>query len=155
MMKIAIRQASHADFAYVASHLRESDWIELRAAGHADPVAIVSTGWTWGGWKKVAVVSGRPAALFGVSPSFEVGAGLPWMLATDDIRQIRREVIIQSREEVERMQRKYGMLKNLVHRGNDISMKWLEWLGFTIDRTPIGPGGQFFLFHRKRAGWQA
>ena len=154
-MKIIIRQATNSDFAYVARHLRESDLIELRAAGHADPVAIVSAGWMWGGWKRVAVVSGRPAAVFGVSPSSEADTGLPWMLATDYIRQIPRGVIIKSRDEVGRMQQKYGMLKNLVHRDNAISMKWLEWLGFTIDRTPIGPGGRFFLFHRKRTGGQA
>jgi hypothetical protein len=150
MAAILIRQATQADFAFVAEHLREADAIEVREAHHSDPGNIVRNGWRWGGWKKAVIADGHPVVLYGVAPSSRANCGIPWMLATDGIFSIHRAMLVKSRHEVERMQQKYEVLMNQVHRDNAVSIKWLQWLGFEIDSTPNESNSSFFAFYRRR-----
>lgn len=146
MPEILVRDATQADADHVAAYLRQADLIELRAAGIADPVKEVREGWTGSDWTKAVLIDGVPAILYGVAPTGLRGCGSPWMLATDGIHAIRREFLLGSRGEVERMREAYCFLVNQVHRCNALSIRWLKWLGFKVDPEPAGPNGQFFTF---------
>jgi hypothetical protein len=146
MPTILVRDATQADVDHVAHQLREADLIELRAAGFADPAGEVRRGWTGSDWTKAVLLDDVPAILYGVAPTGLQGCGSPWMLATDGVSAIRRKFLLGSFAEVVRMRESYTFLVNRVHRGNAISIKWLKWLGFTIDPEPAGPNGQFFTF---------
>lgn len=138
---------------YIADHLRAPDRVEL---------AITSPGLTMreilaqsvveSRWTIVACVDGVPAILYGVAPTPERYVGTAWMLATDDVRKVRREFLSRCKDEVRLMQQKFAVLTNQVHRENTLSIRWLEWLGFTIDRErPVGPNGELFVFWKGAA----
>jgi hypothetical protein len=146
MPAILVRDAIQSDVDHVADHLREADMIELRAAGFTDPAGEVRRGWTGSDWTRSVLVDGVPSILYGVAPTGLRGCGSPWMLATDGIRAITRPFLLGSRGEVERMRAAYGFLVNQVHQENALSIRWLKWLGFTIDLEPAGRDGQFFTF---------
>ena len=146
MPEIIVRDAIQTDVDHVAANLRDADLVELRAAGFDDPAGEVRRGWVGSDWTRSVLIDGVPAILYGVAPTGLQGCGSPWMLATDGIRAITRQFLLGSRGEVERMREAYCFLVNQVHRGNALSIRWLRWLGFTIDPEPAGRDGQFFTF---------
>lgn len=143
---ISLRDATATDVEFVAENLRDADTIELRLAQTHEPAEAVRLGAAMSIWTRVLCLDGRPAALYGVAPMDLPDCGSPWMLATDDIGRISHAFLVASRGEAERMCRQFRFLFNQVHRDNRTSIKWLLWLGFSIDYNPSGPYGQFFSF---------
>lgn len=147
--EITIRACRAADVEHVAQHLREADRVELAAAQSLPPEVAVLECIDYPGWKVAVLVDGRPTIIYGVTASERPGTGIPWLLATDDIHRITRQFIEGCTPEVERMQADFGFLINQVHCDNEISIRWLRWLGFYVDdENPVGPMGQFFNFWR-------
>ena len=58
----------------------------------------------------------------------------------------RGAVAVASQRIVESWKTERSMLVNQVHIRNKRAHRFIEWLGFTIDRTPTGPDGEFFVF---------
>jgi hypothetical protein len=62
---------------------------------------------------------------------------------------VAREFIRQSRRYVALMQERFPRLENYVHAGNSLSLRWLKWCGFTIDKEAAQLGGEnFYKFRR-------
>lgn len=132
--------------AYIADHLRAIERVELAVTDpDRTPLEALQTGVRASRWTIVAAVDGRPTAAYGVSPTLSPGLGCPWLLATDDLQQIvRREFVTRCRAEVRLMQQHFLGLANRVHRDNVLAIRWLRWLGFTVDETR--PDGPMFWF---------
>jgi hypothetical protein len=73
--------------------------------------------------------------------------GVPWMMASDLLLQIKREFVKECRRIVQAMLERYGHLENYVWSGNKIHIYWLEWLGFKIE-PPVPFGINNEPFHR-------
>lgn len=146
MPKITIRTATKDDVYYIAEHMRQADITELRLSHSFEPSEVVRNSYSHSLWTKCALVDGRPAVLYGVSPALEPDCGVPWMLATDDILKIKKEFLDGSKSEVDAMRKTYRVLFNQVHKDNHIAIKWLRWLGFCVDPKPTGPLNEFFNF---------
>jgi hypothetical protein len=134
---------------HIADNLREADIIELAITSPDEPVRkILADSVRNSRWAIVAAVDVVPAIVYGVAPSdHDPNVGIAWMLATDDLLKVRREFLERCRNEVRLMQQKFLVLANEVHRENAVAIRWLEWLGFTVDRSrPTGPGGEMFAF---------
>lgn len=78
--------------------------------------------------------------------------GVPWMMASDLLLQVRREFVRECRTVVQAMLDQYQHLENHVWAGNKIHIYWLEWLGFVIlPPQPFGIDGEpFHRFYMKR-----
>jgi hypothetical protein len=73
------------------------------------------------------------------------GMGAPWFLATADIRYAARFVAQVSRPYVEKMLELYPILVNRIHARNIRAVRWLRWIGFTIQPAkPWGVSGELF-----------
>jgi hypothetical protein len=149
-MKLTVHTATRLDVDRIAMDLRAADALELRLAGFPDPEQAVRDSFDASRWCKVARADGEPVVLFGIGPGVEPHQGVPWMLATDGIGAIGREFVLQSVHELRSMLCDYQLLHNCVHAGNEISIRWLRWLGFNVDEKPIGPGGNFHYFWKRR-----
>lgn len=134
-----------------ASHVREclnslcdEDRAELAAAGVVDAQAMLE------GQAVTAVLDGeRCVALFGVN--VHQGAGIPWMLTSTAMAQAERASVARSAMcVVAGMRRDFGHLVNWVHAENRRAVRFIEWLGFTVEPEPVGPGGAFRLFHWRK-----
>lgn len=138
---------------HIADHLREPDRVEVMITSPDFTVReIVRRSVADSRWSIIACVDGVPAIIYGVAPTPDPYIGAPWMLATSDIHKVRREFLTRCRDEVRLMQQKFAVLTNQVHYQNTLSIRWLEWLGFTIDRErPVGPNEELFVFWKGAA----
>jgi hypothetical protein len=148
MTALTFHPPTPAALDYLAAHLRAGDLRELAVTSPGDaPREVLARCVADSRWTIVACVDGRPAVIYGVAPTDHPDVGSCWMLATPDMARIRRPFIERCRAEVRLMQQHYVALANQVHRDNAASIRWLEWLGFTVDRNhPTGPDGQLFNF---------
>ena len=100
-----------------------------------------------------AYEDGRIIALFGVGTDGH-GRGFIWLVAHDEAEAPALAVPLArvSRRFVEHWLRAYGRLGNVVDPENTVSLRWLDWLGFNIDReSPVrGPlGHELYRFWRE------
>ena len=86
---------------------------------------------------------------FGVQPGD--GYGIPWMLCTDAVDRVpRRAMAAVSRQVVDGWKASHDALLNMVHARNERAVRFVQWLGFTVEPEPIGPGGEFRAFWWRR-----
>lgn len=141
---LTIDTATDQDRADLAARMCQADRDELVAAEVGmECLSVPAQALRW---------HGELVCLFGVVPiPSERGAGIPWMLCTDTLAAVpRRGMARISAQVVARWRHGHTHLRNLVHRHNDQALRFLRWLGFSIDETPVGPGGAFFLFTWER-----
>lgn len=141
-----VEPAKLDDAAVVAAGARAADVAELWAANRETPeealaqgLAVSIAAWT--------VWTDRPVAIAGVASISALGErGIPWMIATDGVRENVRQFLALSRGYVGEMRRMYPVLKNRVDARNKVSVRYLRAIGFTIEEPePFGPDG--LLFH--------
>lgn len=143
-MKLEQTTAQH--LCHVAANLRESDVTELRLWNGSTPAAAVLSSVSCSQVINTVMVGDVPAGLCGVN------RGRVWLFGTNLLTASQREVrssVRFSREWVRLQARRFGQLFNYVWSGNAISLRWLRWLGFTIEPSrPMGlAGASFHPFH--------
>ena len=136
----------------IAANMREAERHEVWASNRRTPeealqqsLAASDRAWT-------CFVHGVPAFMWGVSQPGDIppGNGNPWLLGTDAVYEVGREFLKQSRAYVDKLQEGFARLENRVHAGNELSILWLKWCGFTLDNEPETINGeQFYRFWRE------
>lgn len=125
-----IRQAD-CDECWAGGAMTARDALKLSLAG-AD-LAL-----TWS-------VDGVPAAIGGITGRRE--SATIWLLTTDLVDVHRRQFLADSRMAFDAAKRDYDLLFNFVDVRNRRAIRWLKWLGFTIEAPqPYGPFGNLFHF---------
>lgn len=136
---LSIDDAWPDDFEDLADRMTAADRAEMAAAGLAvaSLTHVRAHALRW---------HGSLVCLFGVEPAAD-GTGVPWMLCTDTLAEVpRRAMAAASRDVVQAWRGEFLRLVNLIHRHNIKALRFVRWLGFVIDETPAGPGGEFFTF---------
>lgn len=143
------RPATSEDAIYLSTRLRSGDLDELAAQyGPATDVAavlaralLVSSS-CWAG----CAADDEPVALLGVAPvSLLSGIGSPWMLGSARAEEFPKAMIREGRRKVKEMRVLYPSLVNYVHARNEVSVRWLQRLGFLVhDPQPVGFEGELF-----------
>ena len=130
----------------IAHNMRAPDVREVRAVGH-EPLDALRMSHHTSSLSWTAVIGGAPSIMFGVSPVCALtGLGGPWMLGTDGIYQVRRQFIRECRGYVDQMMNLYPRLVNYTDVRNEVSIRWLKWLGFTFaPAISIGVNGEMFF----------
>lgn len=146
-MRTGTRAADLQDALFVAANLRIADKEELVAGGTEDFAQCLADSFSMSRICRVAVADDVPVAIFGVCDSGTAGVGVIWMLGTDGLYKISRQFLKGSEQEISLMANGYKTLFNYVHVNNKLSIKWLEWLGFTIDK-PGDSSELFRMFYR-------
>ncbi len=152
MPRIEVVPALPAHLAPIAAAMRRADRREVWAAARASPtealtVSLAASKLAWSG-----TVDGRPVCMFGAAnPAVPGQPGLPWLLGTDDIDRHALAFLRRNRPMVAAMLAGFGSLANCVDARNTASIRWLGWLGFTIESAiPFGPFGlPFHPFHKR------
>ena len=144
-MDVSIRPSTIDDAAYLAPRLREADRIEIDAFSDATPDSALLRGLS-GDTCLTGTVDDRPVCMFGFGRTSLISPiGIPWLLGTDEVRSIPKTFLIKSREIVNRARQRYALLENWVDSENAISIRWLRWLGFSIETAnPIERKGRSF-----------
>lgn len=131
--------------------LRQSDRDELKASVGLDPADAILLSLLYSVEKYVVIHDGNIEAVFGVSFVPERAFAAPWFLGTDKITQYQVTFLRQSRKVVHDWLKRYHRLMNFVDSRHTESIRWLRWLGFTVDETaPVtlfDPSVVFFPFY--------
>lgn len=141
MADITIRRAGMADAVALARVMRPADADEVFAAVGLSPLAGAMTSLSASQEAYAGLVDGNIAVLFGVAEQ------APWLLGSDLVASVPISFLRRNRAVVEHWNQTYGRLENHVDARNVTSIKWLEWLGFTLE--PAEPWGfERRAFHR-------
>jgi len=127
--------------------LRQADREEVEAltgrdAREALVESVVRSAAAWAG-----LANGELVCLFGVVPVSLVGVtGIPWLLGSDAVTRYGRPFLRRNRAYLREMLREFPVLRNVVDARNTVSIRWLEWLGFTLGTPqPMGVCGLPFI----------
>ena len=149
-----IRPARPEDMDLLAPNLREIDCREVWALSRLGPREALGRSLECSVKAWTALTQGRIIQMWGVS---RLGGlmgfvGSPWLLASDILErpEVAREFIRQSRPYARELEEGFDRLTNLVHAGNRLAIRWLEWLGFSLAPGEIKINGEcFYLFWRE------
>lgn len=150
---VEIRDAREEDVAHIAANMRGEDVAEVWDSHMRLPIDAVVKSYAQSDKAWTGLLDGEPVIMFGVArPSMLSSSGIPWMLGTDKLVESRRNQLIflrRNKKYVEEMKIGYNILENFVSMKNKFSVKWLSWLGFTIDEEPVisMTGVEFRRFH--------
>lgn len=125
--------------------LREADALECRRLFGRDPALCLWDGYLYSDICFAAEESGEVFALGGVmAKSMLSGGGIAWLLGTDKLDSVWYSFAKESRRVSQELVREYGVLENFVDATNTKTIRWLEWLGFSIGETTLSPLGHPF-----------
>lgn len=83
-------------------------------------------------------------AVFGVA--LRGSTGLPWLLASDELRKIKRSFLAGCAPYIRSMSEGCDVLTNYVWVQNKVSLKWLKCMGFSFEPpVPYGKSGEQFI----------
>ena len=78
------------------------------------------------------LVEGKPAGMFGCSGD-EGGTGYAWLTTAPDVAKVRLRFIRRSRQYIDRMLQRHGVLTSWAHEENKSLLAWLQWSGFRVE----------------------
>lgn len=149
-VSLLIRRVKDGDANYVAKWIRYADALECALLANLTPEEALDLSihravacWT-------AELDGEPVCIFGINRrSQSSDVGVPWLLGTDRVCDIRAQFARISVEYRDRFRRAFPKMENYVHVDNQASIDWLRWLGFAMDDpAPRGFAGEPFIrFH--------
>ena len=133
-MKISLAPITPADVEELFGQLLPADRDEILALGH-DPA--------WGIQNSIDASvecgafrgNGRLVCLLGVSQPTALGDVYhPWLLGTELMLQLRKDLLSFSKSILDQWVRRYGHLENYVDARHERAIRWLGWLGaeFTL-----------------------
>ncbi len=155
MVKYEVVSATYEHAAYVAANIREADAKELSYLAYNNAQLAIVRSMQYSDKCYTVLVDDTPCFLFGVCrPSLLSNCGLVWMLSTPDIYKIdfRRHELDLMRDYVLDLLDGYDAIENYVHVANQVSIRWLRFLGFNLDApAEYGPYGKLFRHFEMRA----
>ena len=124
---------------YVASHLRDDDYREVKEGHGHDPLLHIPHSSFCGATVWFEVPNGKTAGLAGVQEG-----GLVWMLCTNAIHEYPLTFAREAKRFIE--SRKEDLLWNIVDKRNAAHLKLLKFLGFKFLRElKHGPNQLTFI----------
>lgn len=133
--------------AALAGQIHACDAREIYAVSHPSSIeealreAVSGSTVAWGAYDGSEV----PVAVFGVAPpSLLSGFAAPWLLRRADASLYGRAYVRLSRWYRDAMLSEYPILTNWCGAWNQDSIRWLRWLGATVDEPlPVGLHGEW------------
>lgn len=150
---VAVRLATSSDAVSIGERMREADAEEVWLTDEKRPVEACSASYEASTVAWTGTVDAQPMCIFGVAPLAMMGEkAMPWLLAAEGIEVHSRAFLRRNRHYIELMLGLYPVLWNMVYEKNELSLVWLQWLGFTIyPPVPFGPfDAMFHPFEMKR-----
>lgn len=140
--------------AHVAANLRQADIEEIWAFYGRCPKAAVMESFQKSHMAWTGLLDGEPVITFGCCTDDLLGSnGVPWLVGTPKLEQVPLTFAKLSRPFLNVMMDHHVRLTNHVDVRNGLAIRWLRWLGFTLDPAePAGPFGLPFHHFWMRAG---
>lgn len=145
MMEIVPARAWH--IRDIAARMRQADRDEVSASSGKTPLVALAYSFRKSSIVMTAMIDGRPEIMFGVGDvNILGGVGAPWLLGTDAVDTVPLWFVRRSLAWRNQLLMRYSVLRNFVDARNEVSIRWLRWLGFRILDPVKLRGHDFHLF---------
>ena len=139
---IDIKEATEAELRQVINmKLRPMDIIECRLTGEPNTQMAIGKGLavSENDYCKIGynTITNRPDFVVGVANLGDPSTGVPWLLATSDLKITKDWLKACKNEVFPEVSKLYPILSNYVSKHNVEAIRWLRWLGFTIYDIPV------------------
>lgn len=135
-MTITHRPAKIEDAEILAPIMREQDRVEVYLSHGVSPKEALRLSFL-NSDENYSMVDDEDKiiAMFGCVKQGDK-AGMPWLLGSDDIanKNHHRSFLFLTKTYVQTLKERYDYLYNYAHAENTVSLKWLEWLGFSLGK---------------------
>jgi hypothetical protein len=123
-----------------AIDLRDADAREIAAHGLSKEAGL-SFSLDRALWADAYLVDGKVAALLGCGTTSLLGGhATPWLITGKPVERVRKSFARLAREKIAELRERYPLMINYVHADYADALKFMAWLGFTIDPPrPWGP----------------
>lgn len=151
--RLEIVPAAMDHVAPIAARMRDADRIEVLASSGSTPHEVLMFSLSKSEMAWTAILDGRPEVMFGAADlNVLTRTGAPWLLGTNAVELHYRMFLRQSLSWREQLLKRYDTLRNFVDDRNEVSKRWLTWMGFTLfDPAPVGVNGEMFrMFEMRR-----
>lgn len=148
-----LRPFEPADVDYIVQNIREDDRRELEANGFSVPDGLqVSVD---GSTHMITGIDkdGNPAFIMGARKEKYGNTAVIWLLGTDAIEKEPKTFLLNSKPTLETLYELVGVTTfyNFVWKHNHLHVRWLKWLGFTLQpQDEEGPHKDFIFFYKHR-----
>jgi hypothetical protein len=135
---IEVVKATHKHAGYIADHMRAADVAEIAAWSGRLPGAALAKSLDQSDFALTALFDGVPAVMFGCrGTDLLARSASPWLLGTDQVETRYRQFLRGSTSYLKAMMEKYDHLINAVDDRNEVSKRWLAWLGFQMGEPQV------------------
>jgi len=146
-MSVKFTQPTEEAINFIAENMRDGDLVEVLASGiFTDPLTALKYAVDNSDYSiLVTDEHDTPLALYGIAIRRGVtGLGVPWLLSSAHALDHKREFLLNTPTVIKGMLDLCPRLVNYVHVENRISIRWLKWLGFTIEKPVKNKLGEEF-----------
>ena len=146
MITARVRKARQSDIEIISDNMRQSDIDELWASDHIKPKEALERSYKDSSICFTIDYKGNPIGMFGVVPYTTIQDwGSIWLLATNDLCHVNRQLIRRSKYFIQILLRYFTHLENHVSCENIASIKWLAFCGAKLNPPePYGPDNKMF-----------
>lgn len=129
--------------------MRKEDKDEIWHLARVTPLEALQRAMESCRYNRAVLLDGKVVCIFGVGGE-KGGVGVPWMLASDLLKKIRKPFLKECSSYLEEMSEGYSHLFNVAWTKNTEHIRWLKWLGFNFGTPePLGPDGEYFISFSK------
>jgi hypothetical protein len=149
-----IEDARLEDALLMAHKMRASDKAEIWASHRSLPLPALVRCIRGAERARTGRVDGEIACIFGIGRQNLMGTvGTIWMLGTNLLEQHGIRFLRENQREIVDISREFAIIENYCDARNKVTLRWLKWLGFTIEEAqPYGVYNlQFHHFHKEVA----
>lgn len=151
-MKTArIEPSKEVDAEYIGARLRQADRDEIKASHMIEPVEALKLGLKKSDFCLTAFADNEPVLMWGIKrEGYIPNVGVPWMLATERLEdpKVARRFLRMCRNALMEFFEDYDILMNYVDTRNEVSIRWLKYMGFHVDENPMECGVLKKPFHK-------
>ena len=135
-----VREARLEDAFLMAHRMRKIDVQEVWASSRSRPLEALVNSIKESERARTGLVDGEIACMFGVCRKNLMGdEGVIWLLGTDLLKKHAIKFLRENKKEIVDISSKFTIIENYCDSRNKVTLKWLRWLGFTIEEAqPYG-----------------
>ena len=124
----------------LADTMRQVDVDEVWAAGHMSPKEALEQSIDVSRDTMMILIDGEVVGVFGIGVVVALSdTGIPWLLCSQKLVEKASKFLRYNKGYVDRAKKEYVKLHNYVDARNTYAIKWLRWLGFTVEKAaPFG-----------------
>jgi len=146
-IEYSITDATLEDAMLMAHDVREVDVQEIWAANRSKPLEALVGCVRNSEHSRTGRANGEIVCMFGTMRSNLMGTkGIIWMLGTDLLKKYAVRFLRENKNEIVKISSEFSIVENYCDTRNTATLRWLKWLGFTIEEAE--PYGVYnLLFH--------